>query len=69
MSEVPIYSFNLAVVLRGYLAHKKQPPPLGSPLDPRHRATVGSYGGGLFLWVVNIKLFFAEARSGGAGSR
>ena len=28
--------------IQGYLAHKKQPPPLGPPYDPRHRATVGS---------------------------
>ena len=33
--------------LQGYLAHKKTPTPLGSPEVPRHKATVGSYGGGL----------------------
>ena len=31
-----------AQTLQGYLAHKKQPPPLGSPQDPRHRPTVES---------------------------
>jgi len=29
----------------GRLAHKKQPPPPGSPSGPRHSPTVGSYGG------------------------
>ena len=33
------------VHLQGYLAHKKMPTPLGPPTDPRHRPTVGSYGG------------------------
>ena len=28
---------------QGYLAHKKQPPPLGPPLDPRYSPTVGFY--------------------------
>ena len=28
-----------------YLAHKKPPPPLCPPCDPRHRPTVGSYRG------------------------
>ena len=31
--------------LQGYLAHKKQPPPLGPPQDPRYGPTVGSQGG------------------------
>ena len=31
--------------VQGYLAHKKTPTPLGPPQDPRHRPTVGSYGG------------------------
>ena len=30
--------------LQGYLAHKKPPNPLGTPWDPGHRPTVGSYG-------------------------
>ena len=30
---------------QGYLAPKKTPTRLGLPLVPRHRATVGSYGG------------------------
>jgi len=30
--------------VQGYLAHKKTPPPLGPPYDPRHDYTVGSYG-------------------------
>ena len=28
--------------MQGYLAHKKQPPPLGPPYDPRYSPTVGS---------------------------
>jgi len=32
------------VVVQGYLAHKKTPPPLGPPKGPRHSPTVGSYG-------------------------
>jgi len=28
--------------LQGYLAHKNQPPPLGSPYDPSYSSTVGS---------------------------
>ena len=28
--------------LQGYLAHKKQPHPLGPPYDPRYSPTVGS---------------------------
>jgi len=32
--------------VQGYLAHTKPPPPLGPPEGPRHRPTVGSYGGG-----------------------
>ena len=28
--------------LQGYLAHKEMPTPLGPPLNPRHRPTVGS---------------------------
>ena len=31
--------------VQGYLAHNKTPPPLGPPQGPRHRLTVGSYGG------------------------
>ena len=31
--------------IQGYLAHKKTPTPLGPPQDPRHRPTLGSYGG------------------------
>ena len=27
--------------LQGYLAHKKQPPPIGTPQGPRHEPTVG----------------------------
>ena len=33
-------------LVQGCLA-RKQPPRLGSPLVPRHRATVGSHGGGV----------------------
>ena len=31
--------------LQGYLAHKKDPPSLGPPQDPRFSPTVGSYEG------------------------
>jgi len=31
--------------LQGYLAHKKQPPPLGPPQGPGHFVTTGSWGG------------------------
>ena len=31
--------------LQGYLAHKKTTIPLGPHKDPKHRPTVGSYGG------------------------
>ena len=30
--------------VQGYLAHKKMPTPPGSPREPRHSPTVGSYG-------------------------
>ena len=30
---------------QGYLAHKKQLPPLGPPYGPKHIPAVGSYGG------------------------
>ena len=35
----------LYIYIQGYLAHKKQPTPLGPPLEPRRGPTVGSYGG------------------------
>jgi len=31
--------------LQGYLAHEKQPPPLGPPKDLRYSPTVGSWEG------------------------
>jgi len=31
-------------LVHGFLAHKKPPPPLGSPQGPRQRPTVGSWG-------------------------
>ena len=31
--------------MQGYLAHRKQPPPLGPPWDPRCSPTVGSWEG------------------------
>ena len=34
-----------SVALQGYLAHKKQQPPLGPPQGPRYSLTVGSLGG------------------------
>ena len=33
--------------LQGYLAHKTPPPAVGPPKVPRHKATVGSYEGGV----------------------
>ena len=33
------------VHVQGYLAHKKQPPPVGPPYSPGHNPTVGSLGG------------------------
>ena len=58
MSEVPLYVSTLGVsprgpshrrpcltlAIQGYLAHKKPPPHLGPPKEPRHGPTVGSYG-------------------------
>ena len=38
-------SSNQLECIQGYLAHKKQPPPLRPPLDLTTRPTVGSYGG------------------------
>ena len=32
--------------LHEYIAHKKQPPPLGSPDNPRYSPAVGSYDEG-----------------------
>ena len=39
---------NCRLALQGYLAHKKQHPPPGPPKGPRHRPTLGSYGGCVF---------------------
>ena len=52
MREVPLYKrdflnklkWKTFMTLQGYLAQKKQPPPPGPPLGPRHGRTVGSYG-------------------------
>jgi hypothetical protein len=33
--------------IQGYPAHKKQPPPLGPPYDPRYSPTGGSWEGGV----------------------
>ena len=30
------------LLLQGYLAHQKQPPPPGTPYDPRHSHSIGS---------------------------
>ena len=35
-------SSTASVGVQGYLAHKKQPPPLGPPQDPGYTGTVGS---------------------------
>ena len=37
----------MSLDLQGYLAHGTTPTPLGPPEVPRHRTTVGSYGGGV----------------------
>ena len=39
-------SYERGMPVQGYLAHKKQPPSLGPPKDPRYSPTVGFYGGG-----------------------
>ena len=41
-SGVGVRDFVKSLIVQGYLAHKKTHPPLGPPLDPRHRPTVGS---------------------------
>ena len=38
-----------APLVQGYLAHKKSPPPLGPPQDPRCRAYCRVLGGRCFL--------------------
>ena len=47
---------------------EETPTPLGSPQVPRHRATVGSYGGWCFLWggtpVPTVSLI--SSRGGGS---
>ena len=45
---------------QGYPAHKKPPPPLGSPQGPRHGATVGSHGGGIIMTEVPLYEPFHE---------
>jgi hypothetical protein len=35
--------------VQGYLAHKKQPPPIGAPYSPRHSRTAGSQGFAVFM--------------------
>ena len=58
MSKVPMYggaqqrgvevgTERRAHHVPGYLAHKKQPPPLGPPYDPMYSPTAGSYEGGV----------------------
>jgi len=59
ISEVPLYNLNPPPWKGGHVAipgacwvYRRTslmtyPPPLGSPQVPRHRATVGSYGGGV----------------------
>ena len=41
-SVIPDDVIRLTPELQGYLAHKKQPPPLGPPWWPMHSPTVGS---------------------------
>ena len=38
----PWASLSTIRTVQGYLAHKKQPPPLGPPQGPRYSPTVGS---------------------------
>jgi hypothetical protein len=41
------YLLEVRVCIQGYLAKKKQPPPLGPPQDPGYSPTEGSQGGGI----------------------
>ena len=42
-SQAPLYDqLYMFGDSQGYLAHKKLPPPLGPPYDPRYSPTVGS---------------------------
>ena len=47
MSVKVLMSIGVNVNVQGYLAHTKTPPLLGPPQVARHRATAGSYGGGV----------------------
>ena len=48
---------------QGYLAHKKPPPPIGLPQDPKQSPTVGSSGGA----VSYERLLPLVAAEGGGG--
>jgi len=58
--------------LQGCLAHKKTPTPLGTPWEPRHGPTVGSYGGAFSNergtpvhadFCLNAKDFYLKAKA------
>ena len=48
-AKIQLYRGNVVqiynVVVQGYLAHKKPPPPQGPPEGPRHKLNVGCEGG------------------------
>jgi len=50
------------LLVQGYLTDKNSPTPLGPPQVPRHRATVVSYGGGVFL-ISEVPLYGCAASS------
>ena len=52
MSEAPLYSDRPH--LTGVPRSSETPTPLGSPQVSRHRATVGSYGGGVLISEVPL---------------
>ena len=51
--------------VQGYLAHKKQPPPLGPPQGPRHSPTVGSQGGAVSSGLSHRVFLCARCRQKG----
>ena len=58
--------------VQGYLAHKKPPPPLGPPKQPRHGPTVGSYGVGVSYergTPVGVKTLQGGSRTPGRSAR
>ena len=49
--------------LQGYLAHNKQPPPLGPPQDPRYSSTEGSSEGVFYMIEVPLYLETSNTRT------